>query len=35
LWYWTEIGTRAPNSGLADTLEAAETAFHTACEMKR
>ena len=27
LWYWTEIGARAPNTGLADTLEAAEAAF--------
>jgi hypothetical protein len=34
LWYWTEIGARAPNSGLADTLEAAETAFHSAWEMQ-
>ena len=34
LWYWTEIGARAPNSGLADTLEAAETAFHSAWEMR-
>jgi len=35
LWYWTEIGARAPNSGLADTLEAAETDFHSAWEMQR
>ena len=34
LWCWTEIGARAPNSGLADTLEAAETAFHSAWEMR-
>jgi hypothetical protein len=27
LWYWTEIGAHAPNAGLADTLEAAETDF--------
>jgi hypothetical protein len=33
LWCWTEIGARAPNSGLADTLEAAETAFRSAWEM--
>jgi len=35
LWYWAEIGARAPNSGLADTLEAAEAAFHSAWEMQR
>jgi len=35
LWYWTEIGARAPNTGLADTLEAAETAFLRAWDAQR